>query len=87
MQITADISKILKNVPVDLTFIFNKLSESQLGFASDLVFLAVENVVSFTKTCLYRQRGSVSMRNLCGNVFHYNWPQFGINVFDKIFAL
>ena len=70
MQITADISKILKNVPVDLTFIFNKLSESQLGFVSDLVFLAVENVVSFTKTCLYRKRRSVTMRNLCGNVFH-----------------
>ena len=44
MQITADISKILKNVQGDLTFIFDVLSESRLDFVSFLVSLALENV-------------------------------------------
>ena len=48
MQITADIGKTLKNIHGDLTLIFDVLSE---------------NVVSFTKTCFYRNRGSVTMRN------------------------
>ena len=46
MQITADINQILKS---DLAFIFDILSESRIGFVSFFVFLAVENVVSFTK--------------------------------------
>ena len=50
MQISADISKILKNVKPYLTFTFDRLSESRIGFVSLLVFLALENVVSFTKT-------------------------------------
>ena len=50
MQTTADIGKILKNVQGDLTFIFDVLSEPPIRFVSFLVFLAVENVVSFTKT-------------------------------------
>ena len=54
MQVTADIGKILKNVQCDLTFIFDVLSESAIRFVSFLVFLAVENVASFTKTCFYR---------------------------------
>ena len=62
MHITADLGKTLKNVQGDLTFIFEVLSESPICFVSFLVFLAVENVVSFTKTCLYRKRGSVTMR-------------------------
>ena len=62
MQITSDIGKTLKNVQRDLTFIFDVLSESPIRFVSFLVFLAVENVVSFTKTCFYRKRGSVTMR-------------------------
>ena len=85
MQITADISKILKNVQYDLTFIFDVLSESGIGFVSFLIFLALENVVTFTKTCFYR-----TMRNyaeLCGNVSCQRRPQFGIKVFDKIFVL
>ena len=53
MQITADISKILKSVQSDLTFIYDVLSELRIGFVSFLVILALENVVSFTKTCLY----------------------------------
>ena len=63
MQITADISKILKNGQRDFTFIFDVLSESRIGFASFLVFLALENAVSFTRTCFYRKRSSVTMRN------------------------
>ena len=63
MQITADISKILKNVQRDLTFIFDVLSESRILFVSLLVFLAPENVVSFTQTRLYRKRSSGTMRN------------------------
>ena len=54
-QATADIGKILKNVQRDLTFIFDVLSESAIRFVSFLVFSAVENVVSFTKTCFYRK--------------------------------
>ena len=53
MQTTADIGKILKNVEGGLTFIFDVLSDSPIRFVSLLVFLAVENVVSFTKTCFY----------------------------------
>ena len=71
MQITADIGKILKNVQGDLTFIFDDLSESSICFVSFLVFLAVENVVSFTKTCFYRKRGSVTMRKYV-ETFHVN---------------
>ena len=41
---TADISKILKNV-------FDILSESRIGFVSFFIFfLAVEKIASFTKT-------------------------------------
>ena len=71
MQITADIGKILKNVQDDLTFIFDVLSESPIRFVSFLVFLAVENVVSFTKTCFYQKRGSVTMRKYV-KTFHVN---------------
>ena len=38
MQITADVNKILKTFPCDLTFIFDLLSESLFGFASYSVF-------------------------------------------------
>ena len=76
MQITADISKILKTVQRDLTFTFNVLLESRIGFASFLVFLALENVVSFTRTCFYRKRISVTMRNYV-ETFHAN---FGHNL-------
>ena len=62
MQTTADIGKILKNVQGDLTFIFDVLSEPSIRFVSFLVFLAAENVPSFTKTCFYRKRGTVTMR-------------------------
>ena len=61
MQITAGISKILKNIQRDLTFIFDLISESCTDFVSFLVFLTLENVVSFTRTCFYRKRGSVTM--------------------------
>ena len=50
MQITADISSILENVQRALTFIFYVLSESRIGFVSFSIFLALGNVVSFTKT-------------------------------------
>ena len=71
MHITADIGKIVKNVQGDLTFIFDVLSESPICFVSFLVFLTVENVVSFTKTCFYRKRGSVTMRKYV-ETFHVN---------------
>ena len=60
---TADGGKILKTFPRDFTFIFDVLSGSFLGFASYLVFQAIENVVSFTKKRFYRKQGSVAMRN------------------------
>ena len=71
MQITADISKILKNVQSDVTFIYDVFSELRIGFVSFLVILALENVVSFTKTCFYRKRSSVTMRNYV-ETFHAN---------------
>ena len=39
MQITADVSKVLKTVPADFTFILNVLSESTI--------LPKKNVISF----------------------------------------
>ena len=71
MQITADISKILKNVQSDVTFIYDVFSELRIGFVSFLVILALENVVSFTKTCFYRKRSTVTMRNYV-ETFHAN---------------
>ena len=71
MQITADIGKILKNIQGDLTFIVDVLSESPICFVSFLIFLAVENFVSFTKTCFYRKRGSVTMCKYV-KTFHVN---------------
>ena len=55
MQITAHIRRMsnAKNVQRDLTFVFDILSESRIGSVSFLVFLALENVVSFTKTRFY----------------------------------
>ena len=71
MQKTAGIGRFLKNVQGDFTFIFDVLSELPIRFVSFLVFLAVENVVSFTKTCFYRKRGSVTMRKYV-ETFHVN---------------
>ena len=71
MQITADISKILKSVQSDLTFIYDVLTESRIGFVYFLVILALDNIVSFTKPCFYRKRSSVTMRNYV-ETFHAN---------------
>ena len=71
MQITADISKIFKNVLRDLTFIFDVPSEITISFVSLLVFLALGNVVSFKKRCFYRKRSNVTMRNYV-ETFHTN---------------
>ena len=71
MQITADIRSILENVHRDLTFIFYVISESCIGFVSFLVFLALENVVSFTKTRFYWEWSSGTMRNYV-ETFHSN---------------
>ena len=68
---TADISKIWKNVQADLTFIFDELSESRIGFVSFLVFLVLEHVVSFTKTRIYQKRSSGTMLNYV-ETFHAN---------------
>ena len=48
MRITADVGTISKTVQRDLKFIFDGLSESDVIFVSNLIFLAVKNVVSFT---------------------------------------
>ena len=71
MQVTADISKILKSVKASLNFIFDVFSESRIVFFSFLVFLAVENVVSFTVTHSYHKRGSVTVPNYV-KTFHAN---------------
>ena len=48
MQITADVSEILKTVQRGLTFILNVLPESRIHFAYFSIVLAKKNVVSFT---------------------------------------
>ena len=47
MQITAAADEILKTVQRDLVFIFDELSEFVV-FVSNVIFSAVNNVVSFT---------------------------------------
>ena len=54
-----------------LPLTLDALSVSRISFVSFLVFLAVENVVSFTKTCFYRKRDSVTMHNYL-EPFHTN---------------
>ena len=49
MQITADVGKISKTFQYYLMFIFDELSEFFVIFASNLMFSAVKNVVSFTR--------------------------------------
>ena len=71
MQITADISKILKTVQRDLTFIFDVLSEVRIGFVSFLVFLALENVAIFPRTCFYQKQRSATVRSYV-ETFHAN---------------
>ena len=53
MQITADVSKTLKTVQGDLTFILNVLSESSVHSALFLITLAKQNAVTFTKRSFY----------------------------------
>ena len=60
MQITAEISKIRKNVQCDLTFIFIELS-----------VLEIKNVASFIKTRFYLKRGCMKMRKHA-ETFHAN---------------
>ena len=48
MQITADVSKIWKTVPSNLTIILNAVSEFPFIFSIFLIVLAKKNVVSFT---------------------------------------
>ena len=69
MQINANIIKVKKNVQSDLTFIFDVHPESRIGFVSFLVFLALKNVVSFTKTSFYQKQSSVAMCNYM-EMFH-----------------
>ena len=53
-----------KTVQLDFTFTFDVPSASCIDFVSFLVLLALEHVVSFTKTPLYRKRSSVTMCKL-----------------------
>ena len=54
---------ILTGVQRDLTYTFNVLPKSCIGFVAFLVFFALEDDVSFTRTCFYRTRSSVTIRN------------------------
>ena len=65
-----------------LTFIFDVLSESRIGFFSFLVYLALRNVISSIKTRVCPERSSVSW--ICGNVSRQHWPQFGITYWQDI---
>ena len=66
----------MKSVQSGLTFIYDLLSELHIGFLSFWIILALENVVSFIKTCFYQKRSSVTMLNYVER-FHAN---IGINM-------
>ena len=75
MQITADISKILKTVRCDLSFIFDELWELVIGFVSFLVSCVVKKVVSFRYNSFSRKRGSIVVCNyveMCKGICSYN---------------
>ena len=74
MQITADISKILKNVQRDLTFIFDVLSESRIGFVSFFIFLTLELLSVSQELVFYRKQNKVQNRTMRNYVetFHAN---------------
>ena len=57
MQITADVSKILKTFKHDLTFSFNLLSKSFFGFLGCRKYCQF-----YKKSVFYRKRDSVTMR-------------------------
>ena len=59
----------MSNLAVPL--FFDVLSESTIDFVSFLVFLALENVISFTKTHFYLKRSSETMLNYV-ETFHAN---------------
>ena len=71
MQITADAGEISKTVQRDLMFIFDELSEFVVIFVSNLIFLAVKNVVSFTQNEFSRKRDCVTMRNYAETFYLY----------------
>ena len=48
IQITAEVSKITKNVPCDLTFSFIDLSEIASSFGKIRLIFKIKNVASFT---------------------------------------
>ena len=53
---TAEVSKITKSVPYDLTFIFIEISEKANGFVKVRPVLEMKNVTSFIKTFLLKTR-------------------------------
>ena len=75
MQVTADVSKILKTVQRGLTFILNILSKSSIHFVSFSIVLAKKNAVSFTLNVFYEKRGCITMRTdagTCKAICSYN---------------
>ena len=52
-----------RHVQRNLTFSFDVVSKSRIDFVSFLVYLALENVVSFTKPRFYWKWTSGTMRN------------------------
>ena len=73
MEITADVIKISKTVQRDLMFIFDVLSEYGINFVSNSIFLATENVVSFTQNDFCRKRGCVTMRKRLRQLMATKW--------------
>ena len=64
---TADLSKFLKSVQSDITFIYDILSQLRVGFASFLVILPLENVACFTRTSVCNfssMKGPVELNSL-----------------------
>ena len=53
MQITAEVTKITKNVRYDLNFIFTELSETIKSLVKIRLVLEINNVVNFLKPRFY----------------------------------
>ena len=82
MRITADVKKISKTVQRDLKFIFDHLSESDVIFVLNLIFLAVKNLI-FTSNEFSRKRGCLTMRNYAERFCLYKGYKMAPNVLTQ----
>ena len=75
LPITADISKIKKSVDRKLTFIFDVVSETVIGFVQTMVVLLKIKGTPLKEMPLNQKRGGVIMQNHGYNVRHKVFTQ------------